>query len=232
MSVPVPSTNPRRPQLAFPPGPFPGLSEARPRAAGQSGARRRPARALVRGGRIPPVAGEPAEPPLRGSRRWFKGGGGEPARGRFRLPLARVRAAGLRLLRGPAGRDGAALGTAAGRPPAGPRAACPEIPACRGARREGAARRKWSPPGGVGAARRSPSGGGEAGGPEGIPAVAAARSGCWATAPFPEGTKTPRGRKVAGFGGREWSGPGRQSEERHGALGWRSGSSDGFRNGE
>uniref|UniRef100_A0ABI7YI48 Protein MIS12 homolog n=2 Tax=Felis catus TaxID=9685 RepID=A0ABI7YI48_FELCA len=70
VSVPVPSTNPRRPQLAFPPGPFPGLSEARPRAAGQSGARRRPAWALVRGGRNPPVAGEPAAPSLRGSRRW------------------------------------------------------------------------------------------------------------------------------------------------------------------
>lgn len=160
MSVRVPAANPRRPQLAFPPGPLPGLSEARPHTAGQSGARQRPAWALVRGGRSPPVAGSP-----RRRLSAAAGGGSKAVEGSRRgvgfvtLPLARVRVGGLPLLPGTSGQGRGCdrhPGQAPARRAARRRPRAPGMPRGRGGRREREARRKWSPPGGLGAARRAP----------------------------------------------------------------------------
>lgn len=128
----------------------PRLSEAAP-AAGQSGARRRPARAPVRRVRNRAASGQPAGPLLRSGRRWLKGGGGKAVRGRFRRPRPRSgkgrgvaspppssgegRDCARQHRRAPAGRAGRRL----------PRA--PGMPRGRGGRRERAVSRKWSPPG-------------------------------------------------------------------------------------
>ncbi|CAK7318929.1 hypothetical protein VULLAG_LOCUS21521 [Vulpes lagopus] len=73
----------------FPARPLRRRPARRPRAAGQSGARRRPAPALVRWGRTRSASGKPAAPPLRSCRRWFQGSGGKPVRGWCRRPRAR-----------------------------------------------------------------------------------------------------------------------------------------------
>lgn len=60
--------------------------------------------------------GEPAAPPISGSKRWFKGGGGKPVFDKIRHPYGRFgKCHGLHFLRGGEGRSGTGLGIFAGR---------------------------------------------------------------------------------------------------------------------